>query len=222
MKSNRKPNNNVRGSKKSHKIKYNQPVRPVYLAPPHFNLQDNRTWVLRGVVSAGFVAQTITANLLAGFLGVIATGTTTSVFLCDQFRLKRICSWTPVVTAGTPVSSMMKYADDPASNTQSGAPRTQSDSSISFDRPAYCCLEPPKDNTSIFSQWSDSSLTTAWIVVSWPAGTVVDFYFNWILDDLGSTQAGPALIAATAGNIYHKSFTVGGGTLGVVTPLNGI
>jgi hypothetical protein len=117
---------------------------------------------------------------------------------------------------------MLKYADDPASNTQSGPPKTVSDTSISFDRPAYVCLEPPKDNTSIFSQWFDSSLTTT--VVAWvlPAGTTIDFYFNFIIDDIGATSAGPTLIAATAGVIYHKAFVTGAATITAVSPLNSI
>jgi hypothetical protein len=185
-------------------------------------MQENRSWMIRCQSSAAVAASTITATQLAGMLGVIAVTTTTSSFLCDQFRLRRICIWGAVATAGTQVTCTLKYADDPASNTQSGAPRTQSDSSVSFDRPAYVCLEPPKDNTSIFSQWSDSSLTTAWVVLTCPAGAIIDFHFNWILDDIGATTAGPTLIGAVPGQVYHKSFVLGASTIGAVSPLNAI
>jgi len=117
---------------------------------------------------------------------------------------------------------MLKWVDDPASNTQSGPPKTQTDTAISFDRPAYCCLEPPKDNTSIFSQWADSSLTTAWFVAAFPAGAVMDLWFNWILDDIGAPSAGPAIAGGTLGLIYHKQMIAGGITWTVVTPLNSI
>jgi len=130
--------------------------------------------------------------------------------------------WGPVATAGVMVTCTAKYVDDPASNTQSGPPKTVSDSSISFDRPAYVCLEPPKDNSSIFSQWADSSLTTAWLNLTCPVATVIDFHFNWIMDDIGATTAGPVLVAGTPGAIYHKSFTIGGCTFGAVSPLNAI
>jgi len=107
---------------------------------------------------------------------------------------------------------MLKYVDDPAATVTSGPPKTQSDSSVSFDRPAYCCLTPPKDNSSVFSQWLDSSLTTAWIQVVAPAGSIMDIYYNFIIDDIGNTSAGPALAAATIGNVYHKSFVTGSAT----------
>jgi len=212
-----------RKRKVSKKIQFHPSPRPINLAPPAYVSQENRTWMVRASTNA---TSTLSASLsmtqLAGLLGVIATGATTSVFLCDQFRLRRICVWAPVATAGTPVTCMLKYADDPASNTQSGAPKTVSDTSISYDRPAYCCLEPPKDNTSIFSQWMDSSLTTSIVFVVLPAGAIIDFYFNFIIDDIGVTSAGPTLIAATAGTIYHKSFAAGAATITAVAPLNSI
>lgn len=161
-------------------------------------------------------------NQLAGALGVIATGATTSVFLADQIRVRRVCIWGPVTTAGTPVNVLLKFVDDPASNTQSGPPKSQQDSSISFDRPAYVCLEPPTDNSSIFSQWIDSSLTTTWIFLAAPPGSIMDIHFNFIVDDIGAPSAGPTLAAATAGTIYHKTFTVGASTWTAVSPLNAI
>lgn len=203
--------------------KYIPRPRPINLSPPMYVSQENRTWMVRCNTNAtATLSGNIAMNALAGMLGVIATGATTSVFLCDQFRLRRICAWAPVTTAGTPVTVMLKYADDPASNTQSGAPRTVSDTSISYDRPAYACLEPPKDNTSIFSQWMDSSLTTNVLVVVLPAGTTIDFYFNFIIDDIGVTSAGPTVAGATAGTIYHKAFAVGAATITAVAPLNSI
>jgi len=198
---------------KKNKIKYNSPQRPLYLAPPTYQLQENRSWIIRitnGATST--VGSVVTLAQLAGMLGVIATSATTSQFICDQFRLRRICMWSPVATAGVPVANELKYVDDPASTVTSGPPKTVSDTSISFDRPAYVCLQPPKDNSSVFSQWLDSSLTTAWIQWVAPAGSVVDLHFNFILDDIGNTSAGPTLAGATAGNIYHKTFVTGGAT----------
>jgi hypothetical protein len=210
-------------AKAAKRNKFHPNPRPINLAPPTYISQENRTWMVRCNTNAtSTLSATIAMNSLAGMLGVIATGATTSVFLCDQFRLRRVCCWSPVAVAGTPVTCMLKYVDDPASNTQSGAPRTVSDTSISFDRPAYCCLEPPKDNTSIFSQWFDSSLTTTVLAVVLPAGTTIDFYFNFIIDDIGVTSAGPTLAAATSGTIYHKVFVAGAATITAVAPLNSI
>lgn len=212
-----------RGGSRKKKNKFVPNPRPINLAPPMYVSQENRTWMVRCNTNAtstlnGFIRM----SDLAGMLGIIATAATTSVFLCDQYRLKRVCVWAPVATAGVPVTVMLKYVDDPAANTQSGAPRTVSDTAISFDRPAYACLEPPKDNSSIFSQWFDSSLTTQILNVVLPVGSTLDFYFNFILDDIGQTSAGPAIVAGTAGNIYHKAFACGAATLTAVAPLNSI
>jgi len=192
------------------------------LAPPTYVMQEVRYWKVRGAISAGTFQGSLSNLNLASFMGVIATGATTSVLISDQFKLKRICCWTPCATAGVPVTCQMKYTDDPASNTQSGAPKTVSDTTISFDRPAYACLEPPRDNSSIFSQWWDSSLSTTMVNVIWPVGTIVDLEYRWIMDDIGVTTAGPTLIAATAGVIYHKLFQAGAGTLSAVGALNSI
>jgi hypothetical protein len=159
---------------------------------------------------------------LAGMLGVIATSATTSVFLCDAFRLARTCIWATPATAGVPVTVSLKYVDDPASSITAGAPRTLSDSSVSFDRPAYACLEPPKDNTSMWSQWEDSSLNSNVLSITAPVGSIVDFHFNCFIDDVGTTSAGPTLAAATAGVLYHKSFTAGAATFTAVLPQNTI
>lgn len=153
-------------------------------------------------------------------MGVIATGATTSSFISDQFRVKRICVWTPPAAVGSFATVALKYTDDPASNTQSGAPKTVSDTTVSPDFPAYACLEPPSDNSSIFSQWWDSSLTTTMVNVSVPVNSVVDIDFQFILDDIGATTAGPTLSGATAGNIYHHPITAGAGTLTVVGQMN--
>jgi len=200
----------VTKNKKRNKIKYNSPQRPLYLAPPTYVLQENRSWVLRITNGAtATLGTTATIAQLAAMLGVIATSATTSSLICDQFRIRRICMWSPVVTAGVPVTNELKWVDDPASTVTSGPPRTVSDTSISFDRPAYVCLQPPKDNSSVFSQWLDSSLATPWIQWVAPAGSIVDIHYNWILDDIGNTTAGPTLAGATAGSIYHKSFSTG-------------
>jgi len=50
----------------------------------------------------------------------------------------------------------------------------------------------------------------------------MDIYFEFILDDVGSTSAGPTLAGATAGNIYHKIVTTGAATWTAVAPLNSI
>jgi len=207
-----------KNKKKNHKkkVSYNAPQRPLYLAPPHFTLQENRSWTIRFTNGAtATVGSTINLGQFAAALGVICVTAITCRFICDQFRIRRICLWSPVATAGVPVTNELKWIDDPAATVTSGAPRTQSDTSISFDRPAYVCLTPPKDNSSVFSQWLDSSLTTPWVQLAAPAGSVMDIHFNFIIDDIGDTTAGPAIVGGTPGDIYHKGFVTGAATWAV-------
>jgi len=56
--------------------------------------------------------------------------------------------------------------------------------------------------------------------VAVPVNSIVDIHYQFILDDIGMTTAGPALIGATAGNIYHHPITAGAGTLGVIGQQN--
>jgi len=163
-----------------------------------------------------------TATQLAAAMGIVAITATTSNLLCDQFRIRRVCVWGPVATAGTPVTVMLKYADDPASNTQAGPPKTEIGTSSNINEYAYCCLQPPKNNTSIFSQWCDASLTTQWIVCSAPVGSILQIWYNFILDDVGAPSSGPTIAAATPGLIYHKIMTSGGSNWTAVAPLNSI
>jgi hypothetical protein len=203
---------------KGRKANYHPIPRPISLAPPPYVSQENRSWIVRYYLTAANTNVSIQMNHLAGALGIVATGTTTSVFLCDQFRLRRMCIWGPVQTAGTPVFVTLKYADDPNGTNSSGPPKTVSDSSVSFDRPAYACLEPPKGNTSVFSQWMDSSATTVVVICTGPIGAIIDFHLNFIVDDIGSTSGGPTIVAGAAGTIYHKAF----GNFTVAPPLNSI
>jgi hypothetical protein len=219
--SGRRPNGAGRAKKHPNRVNFHPVPRPMNLAPPTYVAQENRSWMVRFSNNAtSTLAGVFTMANLASMLGVIATGATTSVFLADQVRIRRICMWSPVATAGVPVSNSIKWVDDPASSITSGAPKTQNDSSLSFDRPAYVCLEPPKDASSIFSQWVDSSLTTQWVTVVAPAGTIMDIYYNFIVDDVGATSAGPTLVAATAGIIYHKIVVTGAATWTAVAPNN--
>jgi hypothetical protein len=193
------------------------------MQPPEYMSQENRSWDIRGTVTAAFSSATLRAIDLSAFLGVIATAATTCQFLCDQFRLRRVCVWAPVTTQGTPVTVMLKWADDPNGVSSSGPPKTVSDTSSSVDKYAYACLEPPsgmKGATSYFTQWQDSSLTTPLVVCTAPIGSIIQFWFNWILDDIGATTSGPTIAGATAGNVYHKSIVASGGTLQAVVPLN--
>jgi len=117
---------------------------------------------------------------------------------------------------------MLKYVDDPASNTQAGPPKTMMGTSSNVNEYAYACLQPPRDNSSIFSQWCDASLTTAWIVAAGPIGSILQIWYNFIVDDIGATSAGPVIVAGTLGQIYHKNMVIGAQVWTAIPPLNTI
>lgn len=215
---------NAKQSKKnSRKPNYSQIIKPIAVQPPVYQSQENRTWSIRATCTAAAASNFIfTMNQLAAFLGIFATSSTTSVFLCDQFRLRRVCVWGPVTTAGTPVTVTIKYVDDPAGTNYSVPPKTMTGVSSNVNEYAYVCLQPPRDNTSIFSQWSDSSTTTPIFVLSCPIGSIIQFWFNFILDDIGATSIGPVIAGASSGVIYHKNMTSGGATFVAIPPLNSV
>jgi hypothetical protein len=209
--------------KKSRKVNYHAIPLPIQLAPPPYIAQRVKSDVFRFCTNAtSTLAGIFTLANLASMMGLIATAATTSVFLSDMVKIRRICMWSTPATAGVPVTNSIKWIDDPGSTVTAGPPQTNSGTSVSFDRPAYCCLEAPKSNVSVFSQWVDSSLTTQWVVVVAPAGTIMDLHCDYILDDVGTTSAGPALVAATAGTVYHKIVVTGAATWTAVAPLNSI
>lgn len=169
-------------------------------------------------VTASASVQTLTAAQLCSVLGIIATSATTSVFLTDSFRIKRVSMWSWSGTPGTTVDIMLKFPDSGNSAGQGGPPCVTMDSSASADCPAYVTLRPPRQ--SVQNLWQDASATNTAPMLSYlsPQLAIMDIEFEFILDDIGVTVAGPAIGGATLGTIYHHSVA----TLQAVTPLNRI
>jgi len=167
-------------------------------------------------VSANAAVQTLTAAQLASVVGIIATSATTSVFMSDSFRLKRVSMWSWTGTQGTTVDIMLKFSDTGNAAGQGGPPCVALDSSASMDVPAYVTLRPPKQSAQ--NLWQDCSTTNASPMLSYlsPQLAIMDLEFEFIIDDIGVTVAGPAIGGATLGTIYHHSVA----TLAAVTPLN--
>lgn len=205
-------------TKKKGNRKAGNPKEPIYMMPPSYQAQSVRPWKVRMDVSANAAVQTLTAAQLASVVGIIATSATTSVFMSDSFRIRRAQLWSWTGTQGTTVDIMLKYSDTGNAAGQGGPPCVAMSSSASFDRPAYVSLKPPK-----FSQaglWQDCSVTNTTPLLSYlsPQLAILDLDFEFIIDDIGITVAGPAIGAGTLGVIYHHSVA----TLQAVTPLNRI
>jgi len=203
----RNNNNNNRQLRKKQK----RSVKPLTLQsarlthPPNYTSQSVRSFRIRGITTASISGYQALMTDLAGFLGVVAKTTTSSNYLSSLTRLRRITFWAPVATAGTPVTVSLTWTNN--SEDFETPPLTRSDTSISFDYPAFLDMRPPKG--SLNSKWHSSGLTDAMFVFSCPSGTTIDFELDWVLCDGVdvASVSGPALVAATVGLIYHHPFS---------------
>jgi len=193
-----------------------RPIPPRWELPPKYQAQAVRNWLVRFDVTANAAVQTLTAAQLGSALGIIATSATTSVFLSDSFRIKRVSMWSWTGTPGTTVDIMLKYTDSGNSAGQGGPPCVAMDSSAGADTPAYVTLRPPK--TSSQNLWFDCAAGNTAPILSYlsPQLATMDIEFQFLIDDIGVTAAGPAIAGAILGTIYHHSIA----TLLAVTPLN--
>lgn len=193
-----------------------KPKQPIWLMPPPYKAQAVRQWRVRYDVTASASVQTLTAAQLASCVGIIATSATTSVFLSDSFRLKRATMWSWTGTAGTTVDVMLKFTDTGNAAGQGGPPCVAMDSSASMDRPAFVTLKPPRDSSQNLWQDCNAGNTAPMLSYLSPQLAIMDLEFEFIVDDIGVTAAGPAIGGATLGSIYHHSVA----TLLAVSPLN--
>lgn len=206
-----------KGKNSNAKKSQSKPQPPIYIQPPTYSAQSVRRWKVRMDVAANAAAQTMTSGHLSQVLGIVATSATTSTFLSDSFRLRRCSMWSWTGTAGTTVDIMLKYVDSGNGAGQAGPPCVRMDSSASMDRPAYVSIKPPR--TSAQNLWHDCTTAgTNFLTYYSPQTAIMDLDFEFIVDDLGAPTAGPTLVSAVAGTIYHHSVL----TLSVVNPLNRI
>lgn len=168
--------------------------------PPPVVVQPVQFFILRTIATSAETDEAFNFNTLASLLGIIATGSTTSTYLSSVFRLKRLQIWGPVATAGTPVTVSLRLAQ---SNLDfSSPPKTWSDTSVSFDHPAFVDFHPPKG--SLIDKWHTSVQGDQAFLMTFPVGSTIDFHFNFVLNDALALQNGPTLSGATVGTIYHK------------------
>jgi len=212
---------NTRNVKRSQKQKMiPKGLKPHSEKPIDMTVQAIRSFKLRTQASSSYTDQ-ITWRDFSAMVGIIATGSTTSVCLSSCIRLKTVEIWAPVQTAGTAVTASVSWLNS-ALDFES-PPVTHSDSSISFDHPAYLCLKPPKG--SISSKWHRSDDDTLVMDLRCPTGTTIDWLFDWVLSDSLTIQAqiaGPTISGGTVGVVYHKTITGSSGTLVIINVLNGI
>jgi len=199
--------------RKNRSIVNTETIKSVTSHPPPYMAQSSRKITIR-YLATGNISSNFTYSALAGMLGLMGTSTTTSVFLTQVFRVNKIRVWSPVATAGTPVNAAITWSETSA-DFQS-PPVTKSDTSISFDHPAFVSMKPPRG--SLASKWHGVGQTDVMFILDCPVGSTVDIMFEFVLNDVGPPVPGPTLVAGTLGTLYHKIVN----NLTAVFPLNSI
>jgi hypothetical protein len=168
-------------------------------APPPWKGQPIRNMKLRYQSTMALAVQNFTVTQLGGMVGVIATTTTAASSLCQNFRIRRIKIWSPVITNGTIVTNAIDW--NSGSSSPSGSGTAISDSAMSQNYPAHVSSAPPKGSKA--DLWQSVINTDNIVAITCPIGSILDFDFEFSLSD----QAGPlqayTVVAATAGEIYH-------------------
>jgi hypothetical protein len=214
MKSNMKNGKSRRGKPRKNGG-YDKPPPPKWLAPPNFIAQPDRRWRLQFTSSAAGQV-TFSPTQIGSMIGVIAASATTSNLLSNVFRLRRMSLWAWPTTVGTLVTISLGFTNaEGGGDGQTSRPRVCADTSNSLDTPAYVTLKPQKgtDSTALWYN-TQTGNTTGLIIATVTTGTIMELDVDFVVDDLGTPNAGPALVAATLGVFYHKiinNFTVAGG-----------
>ncbi len=129
-------------------------------------------------------------------LGTVCTVLNTTVaVLAKTYRFKRIEMWAPVVTNGTPVTLTVEFSQTLGPN------REFSDTAISQNMPAHLKILPSqlKDSTVMF--WKTYTSASA-MVLSCPAGTIIDIEVEYILDDDAAILPLVSVAAGTLAFLY--------------------
>jgi len=168
--------------------------------PPPLTIQPVLKMKLRFVSTGAVAAQSFTYANLSSMLGIIAETTTAANFLSLAFKFRGMRVWGPVATAGTPVTVSCTMTQPSADFVT--PPKTWTDTSISYDHPAFLNIRPPPG--SLASKWHSSAQTDEIFSLSFPTGSTVDIDFSYVLCDLGFLT-GIVIAGGTVGEIYHKT-----------------
>jgi len=186
-------------------------LRQPMVGPPSFRIQPVLKRVLQvQITTANCLNQVVTVTqlgkLLVSFMALTAT---TSAFMANQFRVRKISMWSPPPNIGSLTMVSLKYSDTNTVTGQTGPNEFFGDSSMEPDRPAYCWISPPKGTP--FDYFYTVTGAPNYFVLTAPIGSVLEFVYEQYLDNSGTVTAGPTLIAASAGVIYNASVTLSGG-----------
>jgi len=194
---------------RKHQRKVKKPLlvhidQDVYTTVPKMIVQPTRDWKLRFVnTGAAIVGRPFTSLELASMLGLVAVTATTSAYISSVFRLKRVQIWCLPSAVGVPctVQAFWQNVIDSAF-ILSTPPKPETDTTLSVDRYAYISLNVPRDS-AVIGKWWNVVHGASPLNLTVPSDAIVEFDFQFILDDLGLLNAGPTIVAGTPGTFYH-------------------
>lgn len=161
---------------------------------------------IRYSATGSLANNSITIFALLTIPGIMATTSTLGFPLAVAVRLRKMRIWGFVATAGTPVTvALQKSGIDSSGNDFNDAFTRISDTSVSFDRPAF--IEVNFDQYTPSGSFHTSENVDGNLVnITCPAGAIVDFHYTYIVNYANAVPAsGYTLVAATAGTIYRKT-----------------
>jgi hypothetical protein len=199
QKNRRKPTTGLKKLTQLEQIQLKNEMR--LTGPDDFSAQETRHMRVRFAATAGTASATFTVQQLVRMCGIIAVTATTTYVLSTLVKINRIRVWSPVATAGVPVTAAVQWPNNSSTEQIAGPPVVQSDSASGLSQYAHVDVKPPKG--SWCDKWHQANDTTTWVFITYATGGFVDIDFKWFLDDLGATIAGPTVAGATVGAIYH-------------------
>lgn len=174
--------------------------------PPMLEQQPWRRWHLRFSATSALNAQSFAWTDMSALMGVFAITATTSAFIYAVLRIREIKLWSDVIAVSSPPANTTVSIELPnlpgGSGILTGPPFVATGSSGSTAFPAKVGVRMGPEN--YYGSWHNTTDTNLAFNLTAPQYSTVDIICDGIVDDLGGLHAGPVLVGATPGNIYHK------------------
>lgn len=171
--------------------------------PPTFVSEIVMSRRMRFKATAAVDQVTLTfRDIASSVVGVVAVTTTTSGILARTIRVKDASIWFTATTAGTPVEGVIDWNCNNAAGAVFSPGSSRSVYSTSVGEYSHLGSKPPKGSNQSF--WHSGDDTTGAVTVTLPAGGILDFTVDYVVNDSNAVLAGASLTGATVGLWYHK------------------
>lgn len=178
-------------------------------SPPMWKSEPIITKTTRFHVTSAISAVAFSVEDIAGgVVGIVATAATTSAHVARSFRLKKIRVFFNATAVGTYTESIVDWASDGTKDIYSPNSSVEKATMSSAD---MCILVARPPAGSYASMWLQPDVTTALLTLTLPAGAIVDYTCQYVVNDSDAVLNGPAITGATLGTFYHP--TIGNSTV---------